>query len=63
MIVDVGLKFRNLTPREITDTIVLHHAAHTNCTVEDIHKWHLDQGWAGIGYRRPPGKPRVSIRG
>jgi len=63
MIVDVGLKFRNLRPREITDTIVLHHAAHSNCTVEDIHKWHLDQGWAGIGYHYFIRKNGIIYRG
>lgn len=29
---------------------VLHHAAIESCTVEDIHRWHQNQGWAGIGY-------------
>lgn len=30
--------------------IVLHHAAAVTCSVEDIHRWHLNNGWAGIGY-------------
>lgn len=29
--------------------IVLHHAA-ANGSVEDVHRWHLGNGWAGIGY-------------
>ncbi len=29
--------------------IVLHHAAGTG-SVEDVHRWHLQNGWAGIGY-------------
>ena len=30
--------------------IVLHHAEASHCTVQDIHSWHLANGWAGIGY-------------
>lgn len=30
--------------------IVLHHAEASNCTVQDIHRWHLNNGWSGIGY-------------
>lgn len=30
--------------------IVLHHAEASSCTVFDIHNWHLQRGWAGIGY-------------
>ena len=29
--------------------IVLHHAA-ANGSVQDVHNWHLGNGWAGIGY-------------
>lgn len=36
--------------REKTNYIILHHAAATSCTVEDIHGWHLAKGWNGIGY-------------
>lgn len=32
------------------DTIVLHHAEISKCSVYDIHQWHLANGWAGIGY-------------
>lgn len=32
------------------DTIVIHHALHPNCTAQDIHRWHLDNGWKGIAY-------------
>ena len=39
-----------LTPRTKTDMIVLHHAAATSCSADDIHRWHLHNGWAGIGY-------------
>lgn len=48
---NVGLKFTNETgKRSITTAIVLHHAEANGCTVKDIHQWHLNNGWAGIGY-------------
>lgn len=39
-----------LAKRSTIDMIVLHHANATNCTVEDIHRWHLANGWSGFGY-------------
>lgn len=30
--------------------IILHHAEDSICTVQQIHSWHLGNGWAGIGY-------------
>ena len=30
--------------------IVVHNAASTHCTADDIHEWHLDNGWSGIAY-------------
>lgn len=32
------------------DTIVIHHAAHPNCTAQDVHNWHIARGWKGIAY-------------
>lgn len=32
------------------NTIVIHHAASRSCTAQDIHRWHLEKGWAGIAY-------------
>ena len=50
-IVDAKLKFaRNLTAGNKADKIIIHHALAKNCTIEDIHRWHLQRGWAGIGY-------------
>lgn len=40
----------NLAVRTKTDYIALHHPANKSCTAEDIHRWHLANGWAGIGY-------------
>lgn len=30
--------------------LIYHHAAAKNCTADDIHRWHLNNGWKGIGY-------------
>lgn len=30
--------------------LIYHHAAAVNCTADDIHRWHLNNGWKGIGY-------------
>lgn len=32
------------------DYIVLHHAAAETASVEDVHRYHVSKGWAGIGY-------------
>lgn len=39
-----------LTKRRSTTRIILHHAAARKCTAQQIHSWHLANGWAGIGY-------------
>lgn len=49
-IIETNLEFRNLEKRKLTRRIILHHAESSNCTAEDIHRWHLGNGWAGIGY-------------
>lgn len=50
-IIDVGLKFNsNMQYGNIPNKIVLHHAEASICTIQDIHSWHLANGWAGIGY-------------
>ena len=40
----------NLTKRSKTETIVVHHAAAKNCTPQQVHQWHLNNGWSGFGY-------------
>lgn len=37
-------------PAAQKDRIILHHAAAASCTAQDIHRWHLANGWTGIGY-------------
>lgn len=39
-----------LQKREETKYIIIHHAAATTASPEDIHSWHLSNGWSGIGY-------------
>lgn len=50
-IINTGFSFSSaLVKRTKTVGVVLHHAAAEKCTVQDIHRWHLNNGWAGIGY-------------
>jgi len=49
-VIDSNLKFRGLTYGNNPRKIILHHAAATNCSIEDIHIWHLHNGWSGCGY-------------
>ena len=48
---DPPLAFTGTPQRRIrTDRIILHHYHHETATPRDVHRWHLDRGWAGIGY-------------
>jgi N-acetyl-anhydromuramyl-L-alanine amidase AmpD len=49
-IIESNLGFQKIKNRNVTTGIVLHHAAHKSCTVEDVHRWHKNNGWSGIGY-------------
>lgn len=50
-IINVNLGFRDgLTYGNNPKMIILHHADVSVCSIEDIHKWHLDNGWCGCGY-------------
>lgn len=40
----------SLAKRSMIDMIVLHHAAASNCSIYTVHKWHLANGWSGVGY-------------
>lgn len=48
-IINLGLKFRAMTPGNTPETLYLHHTAGIR-TVEEYHQMHLDKGWAGLGY-------------
>lgn len=39
-----------LARRTATRRIILHHAAAVTCTPQQVHQWHLANGWTGIGY-------------
>ncbi|MBS5682270.1 MAG: N-acetylmuramoyl-L-alanine amidase [Clostridium sp.] len=39
-----------MSTRKATQRIILHHADAKNCSAEDIHRWHLNNGWSGAGY-------------
>lgn len=49
---EVNLQFNGgFRARPYTNRIVVHHSASgLDTTIEDIHQWHLNQNWAGIGY-------------
>lgn len=52
-IVETGLYFRNgLQERSETNRIVIHHVGGSNRDVSaaEIHEWHKNNGWSGIGY-------------
>lgn len=51
-IIESNLKFKsNYSKRQGNpEAVVLHHAAASSASVETVHGWHLDNGWAGIGY-------------
>lgn len=50
---DYNLHFTNLTQRDDTSRIVIHHTGNPvddDLSAEQIHASHQAQGWAGIGY-------------
>ena len=48
---EASLSFHGaMEPRATTTRLILHHAAASTCSVEDVHRWHLANGWCGIGY-------------
>lgn len=49
-IIENNLSFGTMSTRKKTEDIVLHHAAALICTIFDIHRWHKENGWAGVGY-------------
>lgn len=51
-IVETNLDFNSLSERSYTDQIVIHHTGcnDIDASAEQIHGWHLNNGWSGIGY-------------
>ena len=51
-IVETDLEFRGMNVRPATEMVVIHHVGDLDRDVSaaEIHGWHLDNGWSGIGY-------------
>ena len=50
-IMTISFAWKNkLSKRKSTTKIILHHAAAKSADVQTVHKWHLANGWSGIGY-------------
>lgn len=49
-ITKTNLKFSNLTKRTNTNQIIIHHSASADVPAAEIHKWHKNRGFSGIGY-------------
>ncbi len=49
-IINTGLSFGNLTSRQSTKRIIIHHSASPDVPASVIHEWHIGRGWSGIGY-------------
>jgi N-acetylmuramoyl-L-alanine amidase len=52
-IIQANLKFKNaLVPLDFNrvEFLFIHHLKAVTATPQEIHKWHLDNGWSGFGY-------------
>lgn len=49
-IIETNLSFKPMSNRFRTTRIILHHSAAKTCAAEQIHQWHLNNGWSGAGY-------------
>lgn len=50
-IIKAQIKFKgNLKPLKDVKYLVIHHIQSTKASIGDIHQWHLNKGWKGIGY-------------
>ena len=52
-----------LVKRNNIDMIVLHHADASTCSAQDIHWWHIRNGWSGMGYHYFVNKQGVIVKG
>jgi len=48
--IDHHLTFKDLKIRPKTSRIVIHHSASADVSAAEIYRWHLANGWSGIGY-------------
>lgn len=49
-IIETNLKFSSLSVRSKTKRIIIHNADAKKCSAQDIHRWHKERGWSGMGY-------------
>lgn len=49
-IIETNLKFSSLSTRSKTNRIIIHNADAKKCSAQDIHRWHKERGWSGMGY-------------
>lgn len=51
-VVETNLDFSSLSERSYTDQVVIHHTGcnDIDASAEQIHGWHINNGWSGIGY-------------
>lgn len=52
-----------LSKRNSTDLLILHHSGTTTCTPDGVHRSHVGNGWAGIGYHYLVRKDGTIYRG
>ncbi len=43
-------QLKQMTKRRTTKYLIVHHSMSRDVSAVDIHKWHLNEGWIGIGY-------------
>ncbi|MBU2699830.1 hypothetical protein Ga0466249_000911 [Sporomusaceae bacterium BoRhaA] len=62
---ETNLKFGSLETRSETNMLIIHHVGGTDRDVsaQEIHRWHLANGWAGIGYHYVIRKNGIIERG
>lgn len=49
-IIETNLNFGNLSNLGEVKRIICHNADASTCSIEDIDRWHKNNGWAGCGY-------------
>jgi hypothetical protein len=51
-IIDVAYKWNGMLTRrtQAVNTVVVHHSASILASPEEVHRWHQEKGWVGIGY-------------
>ena len=47
---ETGLSFGSLNKRPVTSRIIIHHSASEDVAAVEIHQWHKNRGFSGIGY-------------